>query len=1026
MYYHKNGRINWDEISSILKKIDYSLHINSKNNRKLIIDKQNELLNNFLHKYLSIIDLSKNKNLTNHSNFDVPLQVDNISYRLSFFEEINVSNETNYRYINKGSLPLLPNQYYTISLKSTNKNILARILIGNGKDMYEKICFKIGNFNDSINLLTDSRSTWFSLMLETDESVTDILETIEIKASSIHKIIDSGINNCSLIPLQYSANKLNNDLFDIQQSLRKNPDIITYPIYNQCHESINNGTFRNWKKNLRIATIIDEFTYQSYAPEAVITQLTPDNWQKELEMCNPDLLFVESAWKGKDDQWAKRLTANSAPLLNILSWCRDHRVVTVFWNKEDPVHFDLFLPVACLFDVIFTHDQDCVERYKHATNNENVFHLHFGVQPELFNPIEKYTRTNGFSFAGSYYAKYPERSKNLHDFILAISNVKEVDIYDRQQGKGNERLTYPEALKPFLKGGLSYSDIDKAYKKYKYAINMNSFKQSQSQCARRIYELLACNTGVVSNYSRGVRQIFGDLLFCSDDSNELLDWIKHFEENPLNFDKFRLQALRKVMLSDLYEDRLASLICAFTHVNTPDLLPKVVCVGIPKNNKDEMIIIDSFIKQTWNNKSLYLLYNDIVKKYESSQDALDSMTIDEFEGTVLNDEDNWFAVLNALDWYGEQYLTDLMLATRYAKFCMAGKTRFYTFKNDFPCLTDGTPPYHRVQSLNVGSAIMNSDVFREFLDSRSEIIADKEGLLSLDCFNYCQNGNTASDAEQIAKICGDINDIYNGVYKNSNQYTENKHTATSYQKNMLCGQRLYVEFETRNHPLLDIEMDNSGNPVFISYADEDEIVYFYGRTYFPIKDIIGPQKFLSVSAIGDGGAKAFIQYKLYDKDGINLRVGKKLLSVNDAINFDSNTKYIKFDIAVEGFGKLKLFSLMLSNKNFNVPNYIYSGHKNILITAINSELIINNDNIKNINISKDTEIFIYDEESRLHFGKFGQYDMVSGNCEILEKILKTNLFSTIYFDDSVENIEELIKLNQGKAKMMPLKQYYIN
>ena len=52
------------------------------------------------------------------------------------------------------------------------------------------------------------------------------------------------------------------------------------------------------RKKLRVAAIMDEFTYYCYAPECDLMQVTPDNFREELSGFEPDLLFIESVWRG--------------------------------------------------------------------------------------------------------------------------------------------------------------------------------------------------------------------------------------------------------------------------------------------------------------------------------------------------------------------------------------------------------------------------------------------------------------------------------------------------------------------------------------------------------------------------------------------------------------------------------------------------------------------------------------------------------------------------------------------------------
>ncbi|MBL3684624.1 glycosyltransferase (plasmid) [Sinorhizobium meliloti] len=86
---------------------------------------------------------------------------------------------------------------------------------------------------------------------------------------------------------------------------------------------------------------------------------------------------------------------------------------------------------------------------------------------------------------------------------------------------------------------------------------MNTIKQSQTMFARRVFELLASNTVVVSNFSRGVRLLFGDLVISSDDAAELHRRLKPFCANDIDYRKFRLLGLRKVMEEHTYADRYA-------------------------------------------------------------------------------------------------------------------------------------------------------------------------------------------------------------------------------------------------------------------------------------------------------------------------------------------------------------------------------------------------------------------------------------------------------------------------------------
>jgi hypothetical protein len=56
-------------------------------------------------------------------------------------------------------------------------------------------------------------------------------------------------------------------------------------------------------KKLRVASILDDFSFGSFSPECEMLQLSTQYWKVEMDEYKPDMLFVESAWRGKDGDW---------------------------------------------------------------------------------------------------------------------------------------------------------------------------------------------------------------------------------------------------------------------------------------------------------------------------------------------------------------------------------------------------------------------------------------------------------------------------------------------------------------------------------------------------------------------------------------------------------------------------------------------------------------------------------------------------------------------------------------------------
>ncbi len=502
---------------------------------------------------------------------------------------------------------------------------------------------------------------------------------------------------------------------------------------------------------LKIACIMDDFTYGSYQPEAQLQQLTPAGWQAELEDFQPELLFIESAWRGKDELWGSKVGHNASELQQIVRWCKTRGTPTMFWNKEDPVHFETFLTTAKQFDFVFTTDMDCIHRYKAALGHDRVYFLPFACQPSVHNPIELYERKDAFCFAGAYYARYPERTRDLGNFVAKLPEFRPVEIYDRNYGKNDPNYQFPPEYQPFIVGTLPFSEIDRAYKGYRYAINLNSIKQSQTMFARRVYELLGCNTVTVSNYSRGVRLMFGDLVITTDSGEEMVRRLQALAGDEESSGKLRLAALRKVMLEHTYEQRLNYIVAKVSGTPVANPLPDVAVLSYARSEEDLKAVLANFQRQTHTSSILYLVLGRKVQQPPGKDTRVRFLRRKELEGKCIGDvigNTKLLAGMVAEDYYGPNYLLDMAIATRYSSANAFGKVTRYNYAETGIELLEPGRAYHNAGSLQLRSAVVRAQLFAAFdcFDWCRALSSSRYGegsLLAVDPFNYCQGGAAA-------------------------------------------------------------------------------------------------------------------------------------------------------------------------------------------------------------------------------------------------------------------------------------------
>ncbi len=520
-------------------------------------------------------------------------------------------------------------------------------------------------------------------------------------------------------------------------------------------------------KGLRVAAIMDEFTHHSFAPECELMPLSIAGWQAQLEATPPDMVFIESAWRGAEGDWALKISNPSQELASLLQWAQDKRVPTVFWNKEDPVHFSVFLHVARAVDYVFTTDIDCIARYKREVGHERVYLLPFAAQPVVHNPIERFPRDDAFCFAGSYYLKYPERQRDFSSLLDAVKGLKPVEIFDRNFGNPHPHYEFPPQYQPFIVGTLPFDQIDKAYKGYRYGINMNTIKQSQTMFARRVFELLASNTVVVSNFSRGMRLFFGDLVISSDASSEVQRRLAPLaDETTLR--KFRLAGLRKVMAEHTYANRLAYVAgqlggdaLAATHVN--------LCVIAFADDEHQA----RHAWTAWSRQSLAGTTLCLVGR-TPAQDAFGARVFHAPDVKALKhlsafQAAEWIAPISPADYHGPNYLLDLHQATGYCDADAVGKAAHYRLRANVEEgveLIDGALAYRPVERLRLRACLLTRARFEslELADSAALDAAELRGagLMAVDEFSFALDAGVEPDVA-VRQAVDDLPGLRRGI-----------------------------------------------------------------------------------------------------------------------------------------------------------------------------------------------------------------------------------------------------------------------
>ncbi|WP_338590442.1 glycosyltransferase [Shewanella khirikhana] len=263
----------------------------------------------------------------------------------------------------------------------------------------------------------------------------------------------------------------------------------------------------------KIGLVADLATAVGLAPDASLIHLTPGNWKLKINLFRPDFVLIESAWRGHGNSWQRQIVdAPSVQLTELADYCRKRDLPAVFWNKEDPIHFERFMQTALLFDYVLTTDSDSVPAYLALKGAcfKTVDTLAFCAQPKWHFPAATDAQADdSVAFLGGYYGlELAERSEQQLQILSALSD-KGLKIYDRFWFEHKNQGSFPEALKPFCLPAVDLSKSYALYRRYKTHINFNTVQHSQSMLSRRVFELAASKAAIISTPSIAMGNIFG-------------------------------------------------------------------------------------------------------------------------------------------------------------------------------------------------------------------------------------------------------------------------------------------------------------------------------------------------------------------------------------------------------------------------------------------------------------------------------------------------------------------------------------
>lgn len=341
------------------------------------------------------------------------------------------------------------------------------------------------------------------------------------------------------------------------------------------------------------------------------------------------------------------------------------------------MHHDKFLDAAKQADVVLTTDINMIPSYKKKTVAVAVGALPFAAQPALHKPKSLAGRKARACFAGSWYGqRHKQRGEDMEWLLPAVAPLG-LDIYDRNYGTGV--FPFPDTLSDCVIGSLPYEELCDEYGRYRVFLNVNSVSDSSTMFSRRVFELLACGTPIISTYSKGIEEFFGrDLVTFVRNGAEAKEAAQALLHNDALWRKKSLAGIRAVFSNHTYRHRLDQVISLSGQISPKSPNDTLYLYGRLNTTRDYERFNQIMAQQTYSCIIPVAVVND--KAITSS--ALPPRT------RVINASDMADGAVNALShqpdaraksyagWivpdydYRSEDFEDLMNATRYAPDCL--------------------------------------------------------------------------------------------------------------------------------------------------------------------------------------------------------------------------------------------------------------------------------------------------------------------------------------------------------------------
>lgn len=456
------------------------------------------------------------------------------------------------------------------------------------------------------------------------------------------------------------------------------------------------------KKNssLRIALISDERVYSSLCFEGEVIILTEDNWHWVLRYAEVDLVLIESCTNTITGDWFMSQTEErykSGAFSQLLNEIELRSIPLAYWLTLDQEYLPQYEKLICRIGRAFCADNRAVEKL--SKKGVDSYYLPPAVQPALFSKLAKFSSKRkdvNTLVCDDLVGVIQSKNEKHRMFQLDIENFGGVFYDSRNQVWFSKTKDLPFQRGSIL-GTVDFKTKVELFRSSKCLAILKSESRTLTDMKWSVVEASASHMTIIKDKSIELDE-FESLSFSPVESgSEILELIS-YEEEPLYQQMKAHKGWRKVLMQHTFSHRIKK-ICDLLNIRHDWVeYPTAAMISPSYRNYYLERARESFIRQTYPNKKWVLVFNGPPNEFSKVESEINELEFSKaiyvpqelHAGPCMNAGISSCGAEYAFrmdddDYYGENYLLDMMLYQRVMDYDVIGKSfRAFVIKEKYP------------------------------------------------------------------------------------------------------------------------------------------------------------------------------------------------------------------------------------------------------------------------------------------------------------------------------------------------------